>query len=177
MAKVGLHRVKKTVRGRGGKTYQRAVMVRAQDAPKNSGRKKAAGLLGGVLGAVGGAIGGGALGGTLGGAAGYTSARRGIDHEMNKRFTGAINDRGHMGPNSAYRNYVHSANQGTYAKSGASGAAAGAVIGAVGGAITGAVAGRAAGRALVTNHTVNSNGNRVPVPAVPGHTFGSPRGR
>jgi len=141
MAKSNLRKVKKTVRGKGGKTYQRSVMVKSEDA---GAKKTKYGRRGALAGALFGAVAGATTFGTAGAVAGGHAAHGLIRDSGAARVVPTAGKAVLIGYNTA--------RVGTM----------GAVFGAVTGAISGAIAGRSIGRAMAPGTgTASRNGNRT----------------
>lgn len=154
-----LRRVKKTVHGKGGKTFQRTVMVRAVPAQNHAAKFGRRGMIAGALvGAMGGSMVGGATG-----AAGATALTRSM-------INSAIHGQGrsnnpYVGLDPAHSRRIHSQHTKVYAGNAVRGGAAGSVFGALVGAAAGAAAGHRVGRAMgVGVDRVQANGNRVKLP-------------
>ena len=157
MARAALKKVKKTVRGKGGKTYQRTVMVRAEDPS----RKAKYGRRGAIMGAIAGAMGGAVVGGTGGAVAAPIATHRIINQAIRSQGR-AISP--YQGIDPAHATMIHRRHAGTYVTNTARLGTAGAIGGAVVGAIGGAIAGRAAGRVAGSVGRVERNGKRSKLP-------------
>ena len=143
MARAGLRKVYKTVRGKHG-THRRAYYMRSDNPKPSAGRRLAGAALGATLGAVGGALFGGAAGAGLG----ATTAARGVHNDMRHGL------QTHYGTShiDALPRSIHHAYGQDYLKRNA-GAVAGhvgsrAALGGVWGAGAGAAGGAAFGAAL-----------------------------
>jgi outer membrane lipoprotein SlyB len=159
MGSSSLRRVKKTVRGKNGKTFQRTVMVRATPASSHAAKYGRRGM---IAGALMGAIGGATVGGTAGAAGAAVFTRSMINSAIHNQGR-ANNPLIGLDPGHSAR--IHAQHKGVYVGNAARGGAAGSVFGAVVGAAVGAAAGRQAGRALgVGVDRVQANGNRVKLP-------------
>ena len=160
MARAALKKVKKTVRGKGGKSYQRTVMVRAEDPSRKAKYGRRGAIMGAIVGAMGGAV--------VGGTGGAIAAPIATHHIINQAIHGQGRaNNPYQGLDPRHSAMIHKKHAGTYATNTVRLGTAGAIGGAVVGAIGGAIAGRAAGRAAGSVGRVERNGNRSKLP--PGH--------
>lgn len=146
MAKVGLRRVIKTVRGKHG-AHRRAYYMKAEAPKPSRGRRIAGAVAGAALGAIGGAIFGGAGGAGLGAASAARGVKNDIRHGLQTHYGTSNVD---QLPRSIHANYAQDymrRNSSVVAAHAARATALGGVWGAGAGAAGGAAFGAALGYA------------------------------
>lgn len=151
MAKAGLRRVIKTVRGKHG-THRRAYYMKAEAPKPSRGRRIAGAVAGAALGAIGGAIFGGAGGAGLGAASAARGVKNDMRHGLQMHYKTSNADQlprsTHASYAQDYMRHNSAAVASHVAKATALGGGWGAGAGAAGGAAFGAALGYAAAARL-----------------------------